>query len=48
MRAVVYEAFGGEPRVRRVPDPVPPEGGAVIRVEATGLCPQRLARLDGP
>ncbi|MEW9529692.1 zinc-dependent alcohol dehydrogenase family protein [Microbispora sp. NPDC049125] len=38
MRAVVYEAFGGEPRVREVADPAVPVDGAVIRVEATGLC----------
>ncbi|GAB2825217.1 zinc-dependent alcohol dehydrogenase family protein [Actinoallomurus bryophytorum] len=38
MRAVVYEAFGREPRLREVPDPVPPPGGVVIRVGATGLC----------
>jgi alcohol dehydrogenase len=38
MRAVVYEAFGREPTVEVVPDPVPPSHGAVVRVEATGLC----------
>ncbi|GII57412.1 alcohol dehydrogenase [Planotetraspora thailandica] len=38
MRAVVYEAFGAEPEVREVADPVAPPEGAVIRVEATGLC----------
>ncbi|GLZ03177.1 alcohol dehydrogenase [Actinomadura sp. NBRC 104412] len=38
MRAVVYEAFGGPLEVRDVPDPAVPEDGAVIRVEATGLC----------
>ncbi|MBW8487664.1 alcohol dehydrogenase catalytic domain-containing protein [Actinomadura parmotrematis] len=38
MRAVVYEAFGGAPEVREVPDPAVPAGGAVVRVEATGLC----------
>jgi alcohol dehydrogenase len=38
VRAVVYEAFGQAPRVRQVPDPVPPPDGVVIRVEATGLC----------
>ncbi|MEU8804245.1 alcohol dehydrogenase catalytic domain-containing protein [Spirillospora sp. NPDC048819] len=38
MRAVVYEAFGAPPHVREVPDPRPPGGGAVIRVEATGVC----------
>ncbi|WP_440082452.1 alcohol dehydrogenase catalytic domain-containing protein [Streptosporangium sp. LJ11] len=38
MRAVVFDAFGAEPEVREVPAPEPPPGGAVIRVEATGLC----------
>ena len=29
----------GEPlEVREVPDPVPPAGGVVVRVHATGLC----------
>ena len=38
MRAVVYDEFGGPASVRNVPDPTPTERGAVIRVEATGLC----------
>jgi alcohol dehydrogenase len=38
MRAVRYEAFGAVPTVAEVPDPVPPPGGVVVRVEATGLC----------
>ncbi|MEU8381856.1 alcohol dehydrogenase catalytic domain-containing protein [Streptosporangium sp. NPDC048865] len=38
MRAVVFDAFGAVPEVREVPAPEPPPGGAVIRVEATGLC----------
>ncbi|GAA2774915.1 zinc-dependent alcohol dehydrogenase family protein [Saccharopolyspora taberi] len=38
MRAVVFEAFGREPEVREVADPVVPERGSVLRVEATGLC----------
>jgi alcohol dehydrogenase len=38
VRAVVYEAFEGPLSVRDVPDPEPPPHGAVIRVEATGLC----------
>ncbi|MFF9685752.1 zinc-dependent alcohol dehydrogenase family protein [Streptomyces sp. NPDC014623] len=38
MRAVVFEEFGREARVRDLPDPTPPAGGAVVRVEATGLC----------
>ncbi|MFF2726558.1 zinc-dependent alcohol dehydrogenase family protein [Streptomyces sp. NPDC058008] len=38
MRAVVFEEFGQEARVRDLPDPVPPAGGVVVRVEATGLC----------
>jgi D-arabinose 1-dehydrogenase-like Zn-dependent alcohol dehydrogenase len=38
MRAVVFETFGGPIAVRDVPDPVVDEGGAIIRVVATGLC----------
>ncbi|MBO3750650.1 zinc-dependent alcohol dehydrogenase family protein [Streptosporangiaceae bacterium NEAU-GS5] len=38
MRAVVYDGFGRLPEVRQVADPVPPDGGALIRVAATGLC----------
>ncbi|MEN3360870.1 MAG: hypothetical protein V7637_4852 [Mycobacteriales bacterium] len=38
MRAVLYEEFGGRPEVREVPDPVPPDGGVLVRVAATGLC----------
>ena len=38
MRAVVIEKFGVLPEVREVPDPVTPDGGVVIAVEATGVC----------
>ncbi|WP_142212875.1 zinc-dependent alcohol dehydrogenase family protein [Streptomyces sp. SLBN-118] len=38
MRAVMFEEFGKPLDVREVPDPVAAPGGAVIRVEATGLC----------
>ena len=38
MRAVVYEAFGQVPTVETVADPTPPPLGAVVRVEASGLC----------
>ncbi|MEV6816812.1 zinc-dependent alcohol dehydrogenase family protein [Micromonospora sp. NPDC051296] len=38
MRAVIFDEFGAQPQVRDLPDPVPPPGGAVIQVEATGLC----------
>ncbi len=38
MRAVVYEAFRGRSRVEAVADPSPPPHGAVVRVEASGLC----------
>jgi D-arabinose 1-dehydrogenase-like Zn-dependent alcohol dehydrogenase len=38
VRAVVYDEFGGPATVRDVADPAPAGHGAVIRVEATGLC----------
>jgi alcohol dehydrogenase len=38
MRAVVFDRIGGPLSVREVPDPVPPDGGVVVEVRATGLC----------
>ncbi len=38
MRAVYFSEFGGPVAIERLPDPAPPPGGAVIRVEASGLC----------
>ncbi len=38
MRALVYDEFGQLPTVRDVPDPSCPPDGAVIAVQATGLC----------
>jgi alcohol dehydrogenase len=38
VRAVQYDGFGRPPEVRQVADPAPPRAGAVIRVEASGLC----------
>jgi alcohol dehydrogenase len=38
MRAVVFTEFGGIPEVREVEAPVANAHGAVIRVEATGVC----------
>jgi alcohol dehydrogenase len=38
MRALSYERFGGPIAVADLPDPPAPDGGAVIRVEASGLC----------
>ncbi|MFG2192061.1 zinc-dependent alcohol dehydrogenase family protein [Streptomyces sp. NPDC048639] len=38
MRAVVFEEFGRVPEMREVPEPSASPHGAVIRVEATGLC----------
>jgi alcohol dehydrogenase len=38
VRAVVYDAFGEMPRVATVSDPAAAEHGAVVRVQATGLC----------
>jgi alcohol dehydrogenase len=38
MRAVRYDAAGGEPRVIDVPAPSCPRDGVIIDVEATGVC----------
>ncbi|GAA4305314.1 hypothetical protein GCM10023178_12790 [Actinomadura luteofluorescens] len=38
MLAVAYDAFAGPLEIRELPDPRVPPGGAVIRVEATGVC----------
>ena len=38
MRAMVLDRIRGSLAVREVPDPVPPNGGVVVRVLATGLC----------
>ena len=38
VRAVAYDAFAGPLSVRELPEPAPAPHGAVIRVEATGLC----------
>lgn len=38
MRAITYHTFGGALAVETVTDPSPPPHGAVIAVEATGLC----------
>jgi len=38
MRAALYETFEGPISIREVPDPTPEPDGAVIRVEATGIC----------
>jgi alcohol dehydrogenase len=38
MKAVIYHTFGGPITTATVPDPTPAPDGAVIQVEATGLC----------
>src|ERR1041384_2632774 len=38
MRAVVFERYGEPAQVRDGPDPRAADRGAVVRVEATGLC----------
>ena len=38
MRAVLFERFGERPEVVEVADPTAPPAGAVLRVEATGVC----------
>lgn len=38
MRAVVYDEVGERPTIREVPVPECPPDGALVRVEATGVC----------
>lgn len=38
MKAIAYHEFGGPIAIEQVCDPAPSADGAVIRVEATGLC----------
>lgn len=38
MRAAMYHQFGQLPAVEMLPDPAPPDGGVVVRVERTGVC----------
>jgi D-arabinose 1-dehydrogenase-like Zn-dependent alcohol dehydrogenase len=38
MRAILVEQFGVKPAVAEVPEPVVPDHGVALRVEATGLC----------
>lgn len=38
MKALYYERFGGPVGVAELPRPAAPDGGALIRVEASGLC----------
>ena len=38
MKAVIYRAFSSRPEIERVADPVPPEGGVVLEVMASGVC----------
>ena len=38
MRAAIYEAFASPLTIQNVPDPIAPEHGVVLQVEANGLC----------
>lgn len=38
MKAVTYYQFGGSIGLETLPDPIPTADGAIIQVEATGLC----------
>jgi len=46
VRAAVFTGDGSWD-VRELPMPAPPDGGAVLRVEAVGLCGSDLAQLQG-
>lgn len=45
-RAAVFDGAGGY-EVRQFPIPTPPQGGAVLAVEAVGLCASDVAQLHG-
>ncbi|GGE87311.1 zinc-binding dehydrogenase [Mycetocola zhadangensis] len=47
MRAVYYDSFSQLPTVASVADPTAPDGGAVIAVEATGLCRSDVHAWEG-
>lgn len=38
MKAVVYRAFGGTPRIEQIPEPEPGHDGVVLKVMASGVC----------
>ena len=38
MKAIVYEEFNTRPTLQTVPDPTPAPHGAVLRIEASGVC----------
>ena len=46
VRAAVFLGNGAH-EVREFPDPEPPPGGAVLQVEAVGLCGSDLAQYHG-
>ena len=38
MKAAYYDQFQGPISIENLPDPMPVEGGVVLKVEATGVC----------
>lgn len=38
MKALLVESFQQKPLITQVPDPIVPEGGVILKVEATGIC----------
>ncbi|MDG1438792.1 MAG: zinc-dependent alcohol dehydrogenase family protein [Emcibacteraceae bacterium] len=38
MKAVLFEQYGGLPKIQNVPDPIPENHGVVLKVMATGVC----------
>jgi D-arabinose 1-dehydrogenase-like Zn-dependent alcohol dehydrogenase len=47
MRAVSFDSFRQQPTVKELPDPEPTRDGAVIAVEATGLCRSDIHAWEG-
>ena len=38
MKALLFDTFQGNLRIKNVPDPIPKKGAVIVKVQATGLC----------